>query len=248
MYLLYIDEAGTTSLKKDGTPSPDGGNTLYFVLGAVLINARELEKIEDQFESIKKIYFKDSLTEIKFSIKANLMNPGTSISSYRKEAYQQIAQSSVTLFGVGQNKYSCYSDGLIKSKDDTYQLAFQNLVALINAHMFKNKIKDPITVFIDSINEAHDTKMFIAYKQALHNESLFPNFDKSIFSPSLNFAISKFTVGLQIADLVAGSLWRGLEAEDKTYSTIIKKRFPASDNGNPLNYGYKICSEWLIKK
>ena len=90
--------------------------------------------------------------------------------------------------------------------------------------------------------------MYLAYKQALQNESLFPNFDKSIFSPSINFAISKFTVGLQIADLVSGSLWRGHEAKDNSFSTIIKKRFPSADNGIPLNYGYKICSEWLINK
>lgn len=125
--VIYIDESGTTSLKKDNSPSPDGRNSLYFVLGAVMVNARELETIEVQFESLKQRYFKDLLKEIKFSIKANLMKSGSSIIEYRKDAYKQIAESSVTLFGAGLNKFSCFEKDLITTKDDTYQLAFQNL-------------------------------------------------------------------------------------------------------------------------
>lgn len=248
MYLLFIDESGTTDLKKENVVSPLGGNTLYFTLGAVLLNARQLEAFETTFELLRRKYFKKEFTEIKYSVQSKKMKNGVSIKEYRSDVYKQIAKSSVTLFGVGMNKFSRYEDDTITSRDDTYQLAFQHLIQLINAHVVRKKLKEPITVFIDSIDDSHDTKMYQAYKLALKNKSLMPNFDKSIFSPSLNFAISKFTVGLQIADLVAGSLWRGLEAKDKSYSNMIKKRFPASDNGNPYNYGYVTCSNWKITK
>lgn len=247
MYLLYIDETGTTKLKKDCEPSPDGDNSLYFVLGASLIRARELENIESKFDIIKNTFFKDRLTEIKYSRSAKLFKNETGTTDYRKTVFECISQSAHTLFGVGLNKYKCYEAEVIKSKDDTYLMAFQHFISLINGYMYRSKIKESITVFIDSVDRAHDTKIYYAYKEALKNDSLFPNFDKSIFSPSLNFADSKFTVGLQIADVVSGALWRALEKKDKTYSQMIKKKFPSSDNGNPLGYGYKICEEWLFK-
>ncbi|MBA4493429.1 DUF3800 domain-containing protein [Paenactinomyces guangxiensis] len=238
-------------MKNDQDPSLNGGNTLYFVLGAVLIKARSLEKIEKDVEKIKQKYFKSQFQEVKYSLKngvfkKDLGSPSLIINQYRNEAFSCISRSDLTLFEVGQNKYECKQKGLIQSKDDTYYLSFQHLVSIINSHMHRYRIKDPVTVFINSIDDPHDEKMYKSYKKALENESLFPNFDKTIFSPSLNFAKSKFTIGLQLADLVAGSLWRALEGKDKTYSTIIKKKFPSSHDGNPMKYGYVNCSEWLI--
>ncbi|ODA17982.1 hypothetical protein A5N86_06940 [Geobacillus thermoleovorans] len=247
MYLLYIDESGNTKTKKDPVPSPDGGNSLYFVLGAVLIHARSLEKIERQLWPLKETFLKNPWDELKFSIELNKLRNDKKRDEYRIKLCEFISKANLTLFAVGVNKHVLFQQGVIASKDDTYHLAFQHLVSLINGYMIRNKIKDPITVFIDHINEANDEKIYRAYKQALENESLFPNFDKSIFSPSINFAISKFTLGLQLSDLVVGSIWRSLEAGDKRFAKLIKNKFPSSDDGNPLNYGYKVCDTWLIK-
>jgi hypothetical protein len=248
MYLLYIDESGTTKIKKDPEPSPNGGNSLYFTLGAVLIHARSLEEIERQLWPLKQTFLKDPWDELKFSINISKLKDNKTKDEYRLELCKFINQTDLTLFAVGLNKYVLHRQEIITSKDDTYQLAFQHLVSLINGHMFRKKIKEPITVFIDHTNEANNEKIYIAYKHALENEALFPNFDKSIFSPSINFAISRFTFGLQLSDLVVGAIWRGLEARDKRFATLIKNKFPSSDDGNPLNYGYKICDEWLFKK
>lgn len=248
MYLLYIDESGTPDLKKDPERSPNGNNTLFFVLGAVLIHARTLEEIEFEFQKIRNKYFKDKFTEIKYSIKAEKLITGRNIKGYRENIFTTIGNSNISTFGVQQNKHFSFSEGLVSSKDDIYLMSFQHLLSLINTHVFRKQIKDPITVFIDSINHDHDLKIYKAYRLALENQSIFKNFDKQKFSPTINFANSKFTCGLQLADLVSGALWRGLEIGDKQYSKSIKKRFPCADNGNPLDYGYKICTDWLIRK
>lgn len=245
MYLLFIDESGTPELKKTTTPD---GNSLFFVLGAAFIHVKELERLEVKLQAIKKQFFKDIFTEIKYSIRAEKLISGMSISSFRETVYKCISEANITFFGVQQNKHFCWKEGLITSKDDTYLMSFQHLISLVNSHMFRKRIKDPITVFIDAMDDSHDLKVYKAYKYALENESLFKNFDKSRFSPSINFVKSKFTLGLQVADLVAGALWRGLETGDKSYSSTLKKSFPSSDNGNPLGYGYKVCTDWIAKK
>lgn len=249
MYILYIDESGTTDIKHDDKRSSNGDDqSLFFVLGAALIHARQLEKIEVDFTSlIKKKYFIDELTELKYSMGAKYLKQGKRVDHYRQSTYDLIARSDLTLFGAQVNKFRMHENGCIQNPDDTYLLAFQHLVSAINGHMFTSKVSDPIVVIIDSIDRKHDRKVFKAYRQALLNEELFPNFDKSIFSPSINFGVSEFTIGLQISDMVAGALWRGLELEKKDFSITIKGRFPSSDSGNPLGYGYINCDKWLIK-
>lgn len=246
MYLLYIDESGTADLKKNSTPSPSGNNTLYFTLGAALIHVRELEKIEVQFSEIKEKFFKDPYDEIKYSIKSEKLKTGLSVKDFRNDVYTCISNSATTIFGVQQNKFFCYEQGLVTSKDDTYLMSFQHLLSIVNSHVFRRKITDPIITFIDTINNTHDLKVYKAYQTALENESIFKNFDKKKFSPTINFVNSKFTCGLQVADLISGAFWRGLEIDDKKFATKIKNRIPCSDDGNPIGYGYKICADWLI--
>jgi hypothetical protein len=247
MYLVYIDESGTTDLKLDKEPSPDGNKSLYFVLGAVFIHVRQLENIERAFSKLKREFFIDELTEIKYSMPAKYLKQGKHVEQYRTAAYKLIANSDLTLFGAHVNKYVGHAKGIIKKPDDTYLLAFQHLVAAINAYMYTSRLSEPIVVFADAMDRKHDRQVYQAYKRALLNEQLYPNFDKSIFSPSINFGSSQFTIGLQISDLVAGALWRGLELNKKDYSRMIKTKFPSSDNGDPIGYGYVRCDYWLEK-
>lgn len=248
MYLLYIDESGTPDLKKDPTLSPNGNNTRYFILGAVMIHVSELEIIEQKFDIIKKHFFKNIFDEIKYSLKSKHLIVGKSVKEYREKLYTCIGNSNLHVFGVQQDKYFSYEQGLVTSKDDSYLMSFQHMLSLVNSHFFRNNLRQPVTVFIDTINDSHDLKIYKAYKVALENQSIFRNFDKKKFSPTINFVNSKYTCGLQIADLISGAFWRGMEIRDKNFASTIKKRMPCSDNGDPVDYGYKLCTDWLIKK
>ncbi|UOY92870.1 DUF3800 domain-containing protein [Ectobacillus sp. JY-23] len=246
MYLLYIDDAGTNTLKKDKEPSTDGGNTLYFVLGGVLLKPTSLESLENKFHDIKAKYFKDVFMEIKYSLKKQSFKPEhkENISLYRNEIYNCLAESDCILFACGQNKYVTYTNNVAKDKHSIYKLNFQHLLYLINSFLFVNKIHEPIIVFIDTKDKHQDEVIFKAYKEALSDNTVFRNFDTTVFSPTINVVVSRYTIGAQLADIVAGAMWRSLESKDRTFSKILQKRFYATETGDIIGYGYSNCNEW----
>ena len=67
---------------------------------------------------------------------------------------------------------------------------------------------------------------------------------RNIFSPSINFVDSEFTIGVQLADLVAGALWRGVERQQKTYSQMLQVRFPVDSNNQFIGFSYQRCEKW----
>lgn len=245
MYLLYIDDSGTNDLKKENSVSPDGGNSLYFVLGSILLKAKVLEEVEKKFQEIKNHFFKDPTDEIKLSVRQKIFKEHGVREIYREEVLNTLSSIDCKLFAVGQNKFRTYTNGLVSSKHDIYKLSFQHIIYLINSYMYTHKIKEPIIVFIDTKDSNHDRLIYDAYKDALDNNKLFRNFDSSIFSPSINVVISRHTLGAQLADFVAGSIWRSLEAKENKYANIIKTNFHCSDSGNPIGYGYINCEKWL---
>ncbi|MGT2768081.1 MULTISPECIES: DUF3800 domain-containing protein [Streptococcus] len=58
------------------------------------------------------------------------------------------------------------------------------------------------------------------------------------------FVDSEFTIGVQIADAVAGALWRGVEKKQKTYSRLLLSKFPRDSNNKYVGYSYQVCEKW----
>ncbi|MGO3601598.1 MAG: DUF3800 domain-containing protein, partial [Enterococcus faecalis] len=94
MHLLYIDESGTTKLKKDPSlASADNGNSKYFVMAGVLINTRNLEKIETELLELKNEYLKDPFQELKTTLKGKDMEPNKQRTDFIREIYTLVSNS-----------------------------------------------------------------------------------------------------------------------------------------------------------
>lgn len=59
----------------------------------------------------------------------------------------------------------------------------------------------------------------------------------------MNFVDSSYTFGVQLADFVAGALWRGVEKDDKKYSRMLKEKFP-TNNGEFVKFSYIVVPEF----
>lgn len=95
---------------------------------------------------------------------------------------------------------------------------------------------------LDSREKKHNERMYTLYRKAIENHRTnLKGFDGNEFSPTLNFVDSTFTFGVQLADFVAGALWRGVEQNDKTYSKRLKEKFPTTDSGKFIGYSYIVC-------
>jgi hypothetical protein len=243
MYLLYIDESGTKDLHR-GENNKEG-NSEYFVMGAVLIKTEDLSDIEEKILEIKKEYYKDPYKELKSTVKAKDLKTGKDRDKFLKAIHNQIANSSCHCFGSQIHKQTLQNNEILKNKDEIYKLCFQYLLSAVNSFMRHNNINESVTVFIDRIDSHHNKKVYVAYKEAIQSKAIdFIGFDEKHFSPSINFVDSKFTIGVQLADLVAGALWRGVERQQKTYSQMLQVRFPVDSNNQFIGFSYQRCEEW----
>ncbi|WP_049512377.1 DUF3800 domain-containing protein [Streptococcus anginosus] len=243
MYLLYIDESGTKDLHR-GEKNKDG-NSEYFVLGAILIKAEELSHIESETQKIKNDFYKDPYKELKSTVKSKDLKQGKDRNNFLDAIHSQIADSNCYCFGAQVHKPTLQEAGTLTNKDEIYKLCFQHLLSSVNSFMKHNSIEESVTVFIDRIDSKHNKKVYIAYKEAIQSKAIdFIGFDEKHFSPSINFVDSEFTIGVQLADLVAGALWRGVEKNKKTYSQMLQVRFPIDSSGHFIGFSYQRCKNW----
>lgn len=247
MYLLYIDESGTSSLNKSNEfSSGTNGNSLYFVLGGVLINTLELEVIENEVIKHKNEHMSDPFGELKTTIKNKHLKKTSNKDEFTKGIYNIIAESNAYIFGTQINKYELYKKNIVTSKDDIYQIAFEHLLNAVNNFLITNKVNRNVTVMIDNIDRAHNRKIYKCYKNAVSSRNAkIKSFNDYSFSPSINFVDSEFTIGAQLADFVAGALFRGLERQDKENAIKIHCRYPVDNSGVVVGYSHIRCKNWV---
>lgn len=260
MYLLYIDDSGSCDLKKDEICMKDGGkNSRYFVLGAILIKAHELNRIEPQIEYIRTFCLGNNLTELKHSVRAqsmqciiNCRKNNADVPCYKSTIANLIKSSECNVFITYQDKYQNTINNVVKSKNDIYRLSFEHLLKSVDDYMYYNDIKEDVIVFIDKKDGGFDKDKLIykAYKQALNNKKVFKAFNNTIFNPTINVVYSQFTSGCQLADFIAGSIWNFLENKNNPETQKKLKEINQIYSGkiykreNKL-IGYKKCTEFL---
>lgn len=258
MYLLYIDDSGTCELKKDDSYSINGGNTRCFVLGGILIKAHELNKVEIDVQELKSSCFKDNFEEIKHSINGNLLNCNLHCDKaidklcYKKNIANLINNMDCTVFATVQDKYYTTNAGIVNSKDDIYRLCFEHILKSVDTFMYNNQINEDTIVFIDKKDSGNhkDTLVYNAYQQALSNTKIYKSFSNNIFAPSINIVYSRYTLGAQLADFVAGSVWSFFEnvtdVEKRNLSKDITKIYSSKVYSfNDKKIGLSFCKNFL---
>lgn len=258
MYLLYIDDSGTCELKHDETFSVDGGNTRCFVLGGILIKAHELNKVESNIQNIKNQCFKDNFEEIKYSVRGNILNCDITCDKsidkdcYKKNIANLINNIDCTVFAAVQDKYFTTSKEIVKNKDDIYRLCFEYILKSVDTYMYQNNIQEDTIVFIDKKDSGNhkDTLIYNAYKQALANTKIYKSFSNNIFAPTINIVYSRYTIGSQLADFVAGSVWNFFEnannKEQQVHSRLITQTYASKVyTVNNKRIGLSFCEDFL---
>lgn len=259
MYLLYIDDSGTCDLKKDEIYSPNGGSSRYFVLGAILIKAHNLNELEPHINNIKENCFNNPLEEIKHSIKNQKLKCPITCNTekadktcFHKNIAQLINSVDCTVFVTVQDKYYTTSNNIVRSKDDIYRLCFENLLKSVDTFMFNNKISEDTIAFIDKKNSgsATDTLIYNSYISALKNNKIYKSFANNLFSPTINVVYSQYTSGAQLADFIAGSVWSFYEntgnfEKQKELKEITKIYSSKVYTYNNKKIGLSFCKNFL---
>ena len=251
MHLLFIDESGTPPEKDKAANQP------YFVLGGIVIPedmwgklASDLARLKNQFQingEIKWRYFapfkegsKDhSLTHLNSERKEEL----------RTRLYQIISTyKSVRLICVVINTVESFKLPYIKTGDDLYWYGYKQLTERFQYYLqdLERTVGQKLNGIIvcdhrapkddERLRELHSKLM----KSHKNNISSYGNLVEGLF-----IAPSHLSVGIQLADMVAGAVFRAYKVQDNRFAEQIKTAFRTSPQGKIEGYGLvKFPKEW----
>ncbi len=243
MHLLFIDESGTPPEKEKAADQP------YFVLGGIVIPediwaklAGDLARIKSQFKidcEIKWRYFAPPKQGAK-------NHPLSHLSAQQKEElrtrlYQMIcAYRSVRLICVVINTVEAFKLPYIKTGDDLYWYGYKQLTERFQYYLqdLERTVGQKLNGIIicdhrapkddERLRELHSKLM----KSDKNNISAYSNIVEGLF-----IAPSHLSVGIQLADMVAGAVFRAYKAQDKRFAEQIKGAFRTSAQGKIDGYG-----------
>ena len=208
--LVYVDDSG------DGGFKFGAGSSCIAVFAAVIFDdPRELQKLAREIENIKKRF--NYQGELKFSKNSD---------QARLHLLTAISNSGCRIMCLYADKRYIYTQ---KLKDEPRALKAYLLRMLLSQH--DGKLHDA-KVFIDG----KDTKGFSTEKS---DQSYFKRMCNRLYpntATDIRFVDSKENIGIQIADLVAGSVFAFQERGDRRFFDVIGHKTRQSASGNLWNF------------
>lgn len=241
MHILFVDESGTV-------PPPDKTNTCHFVLGGVVISEDVWRKVKADLDAAKRKY------KVRGEVKWRYFSPhnnkddntlrhldGDSRKALRDDIFAIIGKyKSIRLLASVVHVPAAYKQPHIKNKDDLYAFAFKLL-----AERFQYFLQDlgreagmrvQGLIVCDHRNSQEDAHLRNYHHRMISVDNPFTsNFENLV--EGLFLAPSHHSVGIQLADMVAGAVFRHFEKADSTFLEKLKPSFRAAANGRLDGFG-----------
>ncbi len=234
MHLCFIDESGTP-------PSKPNPKQPYFTLGAVVIDAERWHEIA------KLIRGYSSRHGIKGELKWRYFSPHnqqqdnplrTKTSAERKalglELAGIIAKSPLTILACVTDIEAAFTYATVSSQRELYHFAYKPLTERFQYFLQDQK---SLGIIIADHRGRDDDRLLRAHHDTLiaKTGNSISGYDKLI--EGLFLQDSCHSIGIQLADFVAGAIHRAYSTGDNELATIIKPRLRRKPDGNPLGHG-----------
>lgn len=241
MHLFFIDESG--SLSPPGKQRPED----KFVLGGVIISESTWFKINADLKQLRKKYHVTG--EIKwryFFAHKNKETPLSHLSpelkeQFRTDLYRIINQyKSIKVISVIADVNQCYQRSHINNIDDLYWFAYKRLTERFQYYLqdLSREAGGKMNgiVICDHRERRQDTRLQTMHYKMMHSEedftSRFGNILEGVF-----IVPSHFSTGIQLADMIAGGVYRWFGKEDDRFYRQFESRIRASSSGRVEGYG-----------
>jgi hypothetical protein len=242
MYIMFVDESGTP-------PHPNKDHPKYFIMAGVIIKADQWATVRDAVNGMKIRrkyrgefkwrYFAPGNTDEKNPMRKLDTDERNAI---REELYKIISNCGciTSIASICCNE-AAYEMASITCADDIYNLTYKVLSERFQYFLQDRKSVDGqkgFGIIVGDHRGSKDDKLLRSHHQMLiystgANTSRYENFIESIFLQP-----SHHSVGIQLADMVAGAVWRAYERKDSKYATQIKSTFRTHPATNKiLGYG-----------
>jgi hypothetical protein len=241
MHILFLDESGTTPRPQDSRPN-------YFVVGGVIIPETSWHRMRDGLMGIKirrKIrgeikwrYFAPNNDEARNPMRNMAVAERDAI---REEIYKLLgSETAVRTLACVASRAGAYAMPSINTQDDLYHGTFKPVTERFQYHLQDiskiTGIKQHGIVVGDHRGPGDDKRLRMHHEKLLHSESGFTS-KYANFIEGLFIHPSNLSVGIQLADMVAGAVWRKFERKDERFYEMLKPSLRKSPGGTIEGYG-----------
>ena len=241
MYLLMIDESGTPR-------KPDKEYPRYFVIAGVIIPAHKWSIVRDAVQGMKIRY------GIRGEMKWRYFSPSNNDDRNPMRKLDQIQRDAIrsALYGIisGTGKITClasvcsaqaaYAMPSVSGQADIYHLTYKVITERFQYFLQEQPLvggQKPTGIIVSDHRGAQDDAKLRAHHQMLLHASGGTTSQYKNLVESLFLQPSHQSIGIQLADMVAGAVWRKYERNDDQFYTQIAKSFRKSRTGVVTGYG-----------
>lgn len=240
MHIFFIDESGTP-------PGPGKGKDKYFVIGGVVIPEQVWHRIRDALLGMKtrrKLrgelkwrYFAPNNTDAENPMLGRSQDEKNEI---RTELYQIICTvKSIKSMACVACIEAAYDMPSIKDRDDLYHFTYKPLSERFQYYLqdLSRTVgrRETGIIVADHRGAQADARFRGAHENLLSGGEFVSNYQNLV--ESLFFQQSHLSVGVQLADMVAGAVWRKYEKNDDTWFKVLEPSIRKSPSGNIEGYG-----------
>lgn len=239
--MLFVDESGT--LPKPGVPHPQ-----YFVAGGIIIPESAWHRVKAALMGLKIRH------RIRGELKWRYFAPGNDDAKnplrridqekrdvIRTDVYQAIcSEHSVRSMACVCSAVATYEMQSINTQDDLYHATYKPMTERFQYHLqdlTKSMGRKEYGIIIaDHRGQKDDKRLRGHHQRLLHSTGEFVSkYDNLI--EGLFLEPSHLSVGIQLADLIAGAVWRKFERQDSRWYDLLEASLRRGPNGEVEGYG-----------
>lgn len=241
MHLLFLDESGTP-------PNPAKARGAYFVIGSLVIP-------EGAWHAIAKDYWRLKLEfnlqgEVKWRhygshniAKGNILSALTAErrEEFRRRTFALIcARRAVKAICCVTSVEAAYGMKSITDRDDVYHLTYKAITERFQYFLqdaTKESGQNQYGMIVADHRMGDDDKKLRSHHHLLVDDKQPFTSKYKNFIESINFAPSDATVGLQLADMIAGAVHRYYQYGDDRFIKQVEPAFRTSQSGEIMGFG-----------
>lgn len=234
MHLCFVDESGTPPNRPDPRHP-------YFTLGAVIIQDRCWNEIADDVRGfVTRHRLKGELKWRYFSPhNSSEGNPMLGRNAVERKALsiefaKLIAASDLTIIASITDVEVAFQYASVSNQQELYHFAYKPLSERFQYFLQDHK---SLGVIIADHRGRDNDRLFRAHHEALTSKQGATNSGYDRFIEGLFLQDSSHSVGVQIADFVAGAIHRGYCTDDVEHAAIIKSKIRRRPDGNIQGHG-----------
>jgi hypothetical protein len=242
MHLLFVDESGTPP--KPGRTDQDR----YFVIGGVIVPEGSWHRTKDKLLGLKARWKLRGELKWRYFAPGNedARNPMRGLpseqrNSIRSELFKVISgDGTLVCLACVADAQAAYSYAGVNNQDDLYNGTYKPITERFQYYLqdLSKRVgrKELGIVVADHRGAQDDKRLRQHHERLLHSSSEFTSKYKNLVE-GLFVQPSNLSVGIQLADLVAGAVWRHAQKGDSQWFDLIRDSFRRSNAGLVDGYG-----------